>query len=95
MSNAITAANTDVIVGGRTAGSGADTILISGNRTLSAELPAVSSDIAFSGPFASPTTINGDGAHRLFFIGGATSVPVVSFSNLVLTGGKAQGGGSK
>lgn len=94
LSNAITAANTDLIVGGCRAGSGADAILISGDMTLSVELPAVISDIAFSGPFATSTAINGDGLHRLFFIGSDASAPAVSFSNLVLNGGKAQGGGS-
>ena len=79
LANAIIAANTDAIVGGCTAGSGADTIQIPANLSLTAELPAVISDIAFVGTGASSPIVTGDGAHRLFFVGSDTTAPVVSW----------------
>ncbi len=94
LGDAIVAANTDAVVGGCASGSGADTLLIVASQTLAAELPAVTSDIAFVG-LPSPTiAITGDGAHRLFMIGNANSAPVVSFSQLELNGGVAHGGTS-
>jgi hypothetical protein len=93
LANAIAAANTDAVVGGCAAGSGADTIQIPASIALTGELPAVISDVAFVGTVGTPT-ISGDGAHRLFFVGDGAHAPTVSFANLVLSGGVAHGGGS-
>jgi hypothetical protein len=49
LADAITAANTDASAGGCLAGSGPDEILLSGNVTLAAELPAVTSPILVDG----------------------------------------------
>jgi hypothetical protein len=93
LNDAIVAANTDSIVGGSAciAGSGDDSIQILSNTNLTGELPAVISNIAFVGAGSGPT-VTGDGAHRLFFVGSASSAPTVSFSNLSLNGGVAHGG---
>lgn len=64
--DAITAANTDKASGGCPAGAGADTIYLSGDITLSAELPAIESVIAIDGGgFA----ISGDKRYRIFRVG--------------------------
>src|SRR5450432_3547949 len=93
LNDAIVAANTDSIVGGSScvAGSGDDSIQILGDTNLTGELPTVISNIAFVGAGLGPT-VSGDGAHRLFFVGGASSAPTVSFTNLALNGGMARGG---
>jgi hypothetical protein len=92
LANAIASANTDSIVGGcAPGGSGADIISIPSFTalTLTAELPTITSDIAFQGQPPLGASISGDGTHRLFIVdNGAT----VSFSNLVLAGGVATGG---
>jgi hypothetical protein len=101
LADAITSANTDTSVGNCNAGSGADTIVIGyATHSFTAELPAIVSDIAFLAPVVSPLpnilpTVNGDGTHRLFFIGDDTHAPTVSFTGnsiLTLNGGVAQGG---
>jgi hypothetical protein len=94
LNDAIVAANTDAIVAGSScvAGSGDDSIQIPGNASLTGELPAVISNIAFVGTGPSGPSVTGDSAHRLFFVGGANSAPTVSFTNLVLNGGMAHGG---
>jgi len=94
LDKAIDSANFDGPVAGcAVAGSGRDTIKISGASTvLTDELPAIVSDIDFVGSGATPRTITGDGAHRLFFIGDAGSTPNVTFSNLAFNAGVAHGG---
>lgn len=89
---AIASANTDTSVSGCIAGSGADAITIPLGSYPVGELPHITSDIAFVGLGPTPPMIAGDGAHRLFFIGSDTSAPIVSFSNLILSGGVAKGG---
>lgn len=91
LSDAIVAANTDLPAGGCITGNGDDSIAIFGNQTLNAELPVVTSNIAFFGGLGQ-TSIFGDGTHRLFFIGAPGFAPTVSFSDLTLSGGKASGG---
>src|SRR5438445_1079060 len=84
LGDAIVAANTDAPFGTcLTPGSGDDTILIDGDQTLTGELPAITSNIAFT-PLLAGTTITGDGVHRLFFIGAAATAPTVSFNLLTL-----------
>ena len=94
LDKAITSANTDSPVTGCVTGFGADTIQIITPLILTTELPAVVSDIAFVGSVNSPPTITGDGTHRLFLIGAVGHSPIVSFTNLVLIDGVAQGGNS-
>jgi len=93
LGDAIVAANTDAPFGTcAIGGSGDDTLTIDGDQSVG-ELPAITSNIAFTSisPLVT-TTITGDGAHRLFFIGGPGSTPTVSFTSLTLDGGKATGG---
>ncbi len=93
LSDAITAANTDLPAGGCITGNGNDSIAIFGNQTLTAQLPVIASNIAFFGTTAnSTTTVTGDTTHRLFFVGAPGIAPAVSFSMLTLAGGKATGG---
>jgi len=61
--DAITAANTDEASGGCPAGAGADTIVLSGDVTLSAELPVIESMISIDGD---GFTISGDNKFRIF-----------------------------
>ena len=49
LADAITAANTDTATGGCQAGSGDDTITLTGNITLGAELPEIASTITVEG----------------------------------------------
>lgn len=96
LDKAIDAANFDsAVVGCATAGSGRDTIRINdANTVLTGELPAVVSDIDFVGNGATPRALTGDGTHRLFFIGDASTAPTVTFSNLAFNSGVARGGNS-
>ena len=65
LSDAITAANEDQTVGGCSAGDGADTITLTGDITLSAELPPIESMITLEGGgFA----IGGDDKFRIFIV---------------------------
>ena len=96
LANAITTANTNTATGGCTISPGTGTIalVIAGNQTLTAELPRVTAGMAFTSATPTASTISGDGKHRLFFIGDDTHAPTVSFSNLTLSGGVANGGTS-
>ncbi|MBE9062994.1 hypothetical protein, partial [cf. Phormidesmis sp. LEGE 11477] len=67
----------------------ADTINITGDITLSGLLPLIEEESALTITGAgSNFTINGDNAHRLFFVKSGT----VNFSNLVFAEGLARGG---
>jgi hypothetical protein len=92
LANAITSANNDFATGGCSAGSGNDTIELSADITLTAELPPVNSNIAFSSSGFSTHSIVGDGFHRLFFVGCNGLSPTASFASLILSNGKATGG---
>ena len=100
LANAITAANTDTATGGCAAGSGVDTITLTGNLTL----PTTESDIVYvprgrfhPAPVAVPIiasnitiegggyTISGDNAYRIFHISSGT----VTINNVALTKGSA------
>jgi hypothetical protein len=92
LSAAIASANGDMIVGGCTQGSGADTITIAAaTTTLTSDLPAVTTDIAFEGQalLVDPPSVTGDSNRRLFVVG---SDATVSFTRLTLAGGVAKGG---
>ena len=83
LANAITAANTDTATGGCQAGSGADTITLTANITLSAALPNIASNITIEGAGKS---ISGNNTYHIFHI---ASGPV-TINNLTLTKGKAR-----
>ncbi len=69
LADAITAANTDAAVAGCDAGSDADTISLSRNITLSATLPAVTSDITIEG---AEYSISGDDQFQVLNVDGET-----------------------
>lgn len=65
LADAITAANSDTATGGCPAGSGADTVSLTGNITLSAPLPVIESDITIEG---NGYTISGNEQHQIFWV---------------------------
>ena len=65
LADAITAANTDAASGGCAAGSGADVITLGGDVTLTADLPAITTDITING---GGHKIDGGDAHHAFRI---------------------------
>ena len=80
--DAITAANTDAATEGCPAGSGADTITLAVNLTLSADLPRITSEITIEG---ANYDIDGNDEHQIFWIDGGD----LTVNNITLTGGKA------
>ncbi len=86
LADAITAANTDTATGGCPAGSGADTITLTGNVTLGAALPEISSDIIING---NNNSIIGPGRQAqltsMFKINAETTVTLndISFEGLI------------
>ncbi len=68
-----------------------DTIRFSGPITLTGNLPLVKSNIVFDG---NGYTIDGGGAYRVFFVGGGdpATAPSVTFENMIIRNGRAQGG---
>lgn len=84
LANAITAANTDAAVGGCAPGSGADQIRLTGDVTLSADLPAITESVTIEG---GGFTIDGASEHRAISI--ATAGVTVRLSDLVLANNKA------
>ncbi len=88
--NAITSANGDSATGGCTAGSGADTINLSGMSspyTLSAALPSITSDITITG---AGKTVSGNDAYRIFRVNSGGNLKL---NNITLRNGKASGFG--
>ncbi len=65
LSDAVTAANSDTATGGCAAGSGADTITLSADITLSAATPGIQSEITING---GGFTIDGDDTYRIFAV---------------------------
>lgn len=65
LADAIMAANMDVAVGGCGAGSGADSIRLTMDMSLSADLPAIESDLTIEG---GGFTISGGNRYQLFSI---------------------------
>ena len=80
--DAITAANKDTATNGCPGGSGADTITLAVNITLSADLPWITSEITIEG---ADYDIDGNGEHHIFWIDGGD----LTVNNITLTGGKA------
>ena len=83
----IIAANTDAPVGNCPAGSGADTIILLRDFTLSAKLPPITSEITIEGE---GYTISGDERFRIFNVDGGT----LTISDVTLTEGYASEGGA-
>ncbi len=90
LAQAITSANTDTAADGSscTAGSGADTITLSADVTLSEALPSITSEIKIEG---GNYAISGDDAHRIFDVAAAGDLMIV---NLAMTLGSANSGGA-
>lgn len=87
LSDAINAANGDKAVGNCAAGSGNDTIYLSGDVTLGADLPTIWTTITVaSNDHAVKRMISGNRAHRLFNIEGGASL---TLQCLQLIGGRA------
>ncbi len=79
LADAIAAANTDAAVAGCSAGSGADTITLTRNITLTASLPMVTSDITIEG---ASNSISGDDTHQVFMVDdGALTLNDLTVSN--------------
>lgn len=77
--DAIVAANTDVASGGCPAGEGADTVILSGDVTLSEALPPITSTITIEGDGLS---ISGDGKFRIFEVdGGSLTIEKLSLAD--------------
>ena len=86
LADAITAANEDRAVGGCSAGNGADTIVLTSDITLSAELPPIDSEITLEG---GGHAINGDDRYRIFFV---NESGVMTIKGATLSNGRAQDG---
>ncbi|MCY4061968.1 MAG: hypothetical protein OXG53_06350 [Chloroflexi bacterium] len=87
LADAIQAAESDSAIGGCPAGDGADTIHLTGDITLAAELPQITSDITIEG---SGFIINGDNSFRIFHIVDGT----LAINQLTLSDGSAEKGGA-
>ena len=80
LADAIAAANNDAAVAGCQAGSDADTITLSGNITLSAILPVISTDVTIEG---GDHTISGNDANQIFVVDGGA----LTLNDVVVTNG--------
>ena len=89
LSNAIRAANTDAARGGCPAGSDADTITLTGNITMTAAHPQITSNITIQGGGYS---ISGDNKYRIFAVEDTGNLTV---NNLTMTQGDAEPGGAR
>ena len=90
LAQAITSANTDAVADGSscTAGSGADTITLSADITLTEALPAITSEIKIEG---GSYAISGADAHRIFDVDATGALTII---NLAMTRGSADSGGA-
>ena len=80
--DAITAANTDTETNGCSAGSGADTITLAVNITLSENLPKITTEITIEG---AEYDIDGNDQYQIFRINGGN----LTINNITLTGGQS------
>ena len=87
LADAITAANTDEAAGECPAGDGADIISLSGDITLTAALPQITTEITIEG---SGFTISGNNRFRIFVVNGGT----LTVNNLAMTKGNSDWGGA-
>ena len=88
LAGAITAANTDTATGGCAAGSGADTITLSADITLSGALPQIASEITIEG---ADQFISGDDSYRIFYVEESGSL---TLNRLQLKNGSSHTGGA-
>ena len=98
LANAITASNTDTATGGCSAGSGVDTISLSGDITLSAALPQMTTGVTING---NSHTIDGASSYRIFDIstpynadGNSAAQRVFTINNLTMRNGNSSEGGA-
>ena len=82
LADAIKAANTDAAVGDCPAGDGTDTIRLSGDITLDAALPQITTGLTIEG---NEHTISGDMSYRIFYV----SAGALTINDLVMTMGVA------
>ena len=88
LADAITAANSDTASGGCPAGSGADTITLTANITLSERLPLIASDITIEG---SANSVSGGYSRRIFTVRPQGHLTI---NNLTLRNGREGKGGA-
>ena len=86
LADAIITANNDRAEGNCPAGRGADTIILSQDITLRAELPVITSKITIEG---NDYTISGNNRYRIFYNDGGT----LTINNLTMTKGRAENEG--
>ena len=84
LADAITAANTDEAAGECPAGDGADIISLSGDITLTAALPQITTEITIEG---NGFTISGNNRYRIFYNDGGA----LTIHNLTITNGYVEG----
>ena len=91
LGSAIRAANTDAVRDGCPAGSGADTIILSGNITRNAAaFPAITSAITIKSPAGESYQISGGDNNHIFTVSSQGSL---TLENLTITAGKNAGNG--
>ncbi len=88
LTDAIQAAESDSEIGNCTSGDGADNIHLSGDITLAAELPQITTDITIEG---GGFTISGGDSFRIFHIADGGSLAI---NELTLSNGNAEEGGA-
>ena len=98
LANAITASNTDTATGGCSAGSGVDTISLSGSITLSAALPQITTSVTING---NGHSIDGASSYRIFHIstpyhsdGNSAAQRIFTINNLTMRNGSSSEGGT-
>jgi hypothetical protein len=97
LDDAIAAANSDSSVDGCTAGAGTDRLLVTAAEVSGINLTAITTDLTILGSnAAAPAQIDAANQGRVFVVGGEaggiTFAPSVSFANLIVRSGLAQGG---
>jgi predicted outer membrane repeat protein len=90
LSNAITSANNDSATGGCAAGSGADTINLTTDVTLTSVLPNITSDITIEGNEHTIQRNSGSSNFRILFVGAGGSL---TLKQATITGGVDSDGG--
>ena len=98
LADAIKASNTDAASGGCSAGSGVDTISLTGSITLSAALPTLTTGVTING---GGHEINGGSSQRIFNIAtvynadaNASAQRIFTINNLTLRNGSSSEGGA-
>ena len=83
--DAIISANTDTAVGGCPAGSGRDTIRLSGTINLDADLPTITAPVDIRGPSDGYATVDGQDMYKIFEIDDGVNPNI---RNLILQNGR-------